>query len=446
MKKLLSIFLAVTVGFILCLLAIYANLIPNLNTDTKTTVSTSAQEESEPTPLYWVAPMDPNFRRDEPGLSPMGMELIPFYGDATNNENEEGVVLLTPEVSNNISVKIEHVAFKPWTHQIQSFGTFTYNEESIHHLHSRVSGWIDELYVKSQGQQVKKGQPLYSFYSPELANAQEELILSLRTKEPQLIQAAKAKLIALGVPAETVSIIETSRKVLKNITYYAAHDGVVKKLMVRHGFYVKPESNIMSIAPLDNIWLIAEVFESQLRYIQPEMSVSIKSEAYPHSEIFGSVDYIYPSLQLPSRTAKIRVRVDNTNLLLKPNMFAQVTFTQHDEYNTVIVPQSAVIRTGSSDRVVLVLNDGSYQSIPVQIGRADQKYIEITAGLEEGDCVVSSAQFLIDSESSFGREFSRMNAEHHPAPNMTHDMSHDMTHDMSHEMTNEVEMPSHHDH
>jgi len=287
---------------------------------------------------------------------------------------------------------------------------------------SRVDGWINELYVNSQGAKVKKGQALYSFYSPELVNAQEELLLSLQTKETKLIHAAQEKLAALGVPLSAIKVVVNTRKVQKNITYYAKHDGIVKKLMVRHGFYVKPESNIMSIAPLDTIWLQAEIFESQLHHIQEEDQATIKVDAYPHLNITGVVDYIYPSLQLPNRTAKVRIRIDNTQFNLKPNMFARVLFTKKSKQSSVIVSLNSVIRTGKSDRVVLVKDNGEYQSIAVTLGRSNHQFIEITSGLKEGDCVVSSAQFLIDSESSVGRELNRMNASE--LHNATHHSMH----------------------
>ena len=377
----------------------------------ETAQAISTEMNTEAKPLYWVAPMDPNFRRDEPGLSAMGMDLIPFYGSDNDDDAEEGVVLLKPEVSNNISVKIERVRFTPWQSKIESYGTFEYNEEEIHHLHSRVSGWIHKLYVNAQGEKVKKGQALYSFYSPELANAQEELLLSLNTNETQLIHASQEKLMALGVPFQAIKSVIDTRTVQKNITYYAQLDGVVKELKVRHGFFVKPESNIMSIAPLDNIWLQAEVFESQLSQINEQDPVTIKVDAYPNIRIKGTVDYIYPSLQLPSRTAKIRIRVNNTKLNLKPNMFAQVLFTKLDDQKTIIVSLNSVIRTGTSNRVVLVKDDGKYQSVAVTLGRTNSEFIEVISGIEKDDSIVSSAQFLIDSESNMDREFDRMGAE-----------------------------------
>jgi len=404
------IFIGFILGAACIVLFIYLDVVNlNISASSTPTENTTLENTDADKPLYWVAPMDPNFRRDGPGLSPMGMELIPFYKNDAS-DTEEGVVLLTPEVSNNISVEIEHVQYRPWINTIESYATFKYNEEEIHHLHSRVDGWINELYVNSQGAKVKKGQALYSFYSPELVNAQEELLLSLQTKETKLIHAAQEKLAALGVPLSAIKVVVNTRKVQKNITYYAKHDGIIKKLMVRHGFYVKPESNIMSIAPLDTIWLQAEIFESQLHHIQEQDQATIKVDAYPHLNITGVVDYIYPSLQLPNRTAKVRIRIKNTQLNLKPNMFARVLFTKKSKQSSVIVSLNSVIRTGKSDRVVLVKDNGEYQSIAVTLGRSNHQFIEITSGLEEGDCVVSSAQFLIDSESSVGRELNRMNA------------------------------------
>ena len=373
----------------------------------------AAKESSAPTmekkPLYWVAPMDPNYRRDKPGKSPMGMDLIPFYGEEAGSDAGPGAVKISPDVVNNLGVRTAPAKLGSLNSQIQTVGYVKYDEDQLVHIHPRVNGWIEKLYVKASGDPVKKGQPLYSIYSPELVNAQEELLLALERDKSRLIRASEDRLASLRVPAAAIAQLKKTREVKQDITFYAPQDGVVVNLDIRQGFYVKPGSTIMSIGAIEQVWVEAEVFERQVSKVAVGLPVTMTLDYMPGKEWLGDVDYVYPSLNVKTRTLRVRMRFDNDKDMLKPGMFAQVVIHLEDSKKTLLVPKEAVIRSGHSNRVVLALGEGRFKSVNVKVGRFDDKSAEILSGLSEGERVVTSAQFLIDSESSKTSDFKRMN-------------------------------------
>jgi Cu(I)/Ag(I) efflux system membrane fusion protein len=363
-------------------------------------------------PLYWVAPMDPNYRRDEPGLSPMGMELIPVYAENKSaNDAGPGTITIDPTVINNLGVRTVSVESKKLKEEILTVGYVKYNENNLIHIHPRVSGWVDKLYVKASGDPVKKNQPLYSLYSPELVNAQEELILALNRNNLRLIKAAQDRLEALKIPSSFVQKIKKSKTVEQSITFFSPQDGVVDNLNIREGFYVQPGTTLFSIGALDNVWVEAEVFERQAALVKKGASVLMTLDYLPGKTWEGEVDYVYPTLDSLTRTIRLRLQFDNPEKLLLPNMFAQVVIHSESEEALLLIPRESLIRTGNQDRVVLALGEGSFKSVEVKIGRENQNSIEVLEGLSEGERIVSSAQFLLDSESSKTSDFKRMTAE-----------------------------------
>jgi len=361
-------------------------------------------------PIYWVAPMDPNYRRDKPGKSPMGMELVPVYADGgSGGDAGPGTIKISPEVVNNLGVRTVMAEYKTMHSRIKTVGYVQYDEDQLVHIHPRVKGWIEKLYVKAAGDPVKKNQPLYDIYSPELVNAQEEYMLALDRKNTRLVKAAEDRLRALQLPETTIKKLKKQRKISQTITFFAPQSGVIDNLNIREGFFVMPGKTIMSIAKLDQVWVEAEVFESQSALVAKGLAVTMSLDYLPGKEWVGKVDYVYPTLNPKTRTLKVRLRFDNKDRLLKPNMFAQVIIHPNKVGKALLVPKEAVIRSGSNDRVVLALGQGRYKSIEVKIGRYDDKSAEILAGLDEGELVVSSAQFLLDSESSKSSDFKRMN-------------------------------------
>ena len=367
---------------------------------------------AEKKPLYWVAPMDANYKRDKPGKSPMGMDLVPVYDDGGKGPDEgPGTIRISPDVVNNLGVRTAIVSYKSLHTEINTVGYVAYDEDKLVHIHPRVQGWIEKLYVKAIGDPVKKGQSLYEIYSPELVNAQEELLLALDRKNSRLISAAENRLSALQLPKSSIVKLKKTKKVQQTITFYSPQNGVVENLKIREGFYVKPGSTLMSIGDLSEVWVEAEVFERQAGQVKTGTPVSMTLDYLPGKTWQGKVDYIYPTLDAKTRTVKVRLRFKNEEGEFKPNMFAQIAIHTTGDEQALLIPKEALIRTGNQDRVVLALGEGSFKSVAVSVGRYDSESVEILEGVRDGEKVVSSAQFLLDSESSKSSDFKRMNSD-----------------------------------
>lgn len=364
--------------------------------------STSGEKEI----LYWVAPMDANYRRDKPGQSPMGMDLVPVYKDDAGGE--EGVVKISPIVQNNLGVRIAPVKKATLNREIKTVGYISFDEEKLYHLHTRVDGWVEKLVVKATGDVVKQGQKLFELYSPTLVNAQEEYITALKSKNRVLIKASKDRLISLGVSFGEIKQLEKTRQIQQRIPYYAKHDGFIENMKIREGMFVKPAMEVLTIGQIDTVWVIAEVFERQSGWVKSGQAVDMTVAAYPGQSWTGVVDYIYPVLDEKTRTLRVRIRFDNPDQALKPNMFSQLTIRSQFERDSLFVKREAIIRNGDMERVVKSLGDGKFLSVAVKTGSESGDYIEVIKGLKENDQIVTSAQFLIDSESSLSASFERM--------------------------------------
>jgi len=397
---------------------------------------------NENKPLYWVAPMDANFRRDKPGQSPMGMDLIPYYGSQNNIIDEgPGTIKISPNVINNLGVRTTTVIYGKLKSTIETVGYVAYDEDKLVTIHPRISGWIEKLYINAIGDPIKKDQPLYDIYSPELINAQEELLLALDRKNKRLITAAKNRLIALKIPMSLIKVLKKDKKVQQNVTFYAPQDGVIESLSVRVGFFVEPETMLLSIIDLSQVWVKAEVFERDIFKVAMGNNASMRLDYLPSKQWHGQIKHIHPMLNPETRTGIIRLHFDNPQGDLKPNMFAHISIAVNDTEPALQVAKEAVIRTGFQDRVVLALGDGYFKSVAVKTGRIDRHNIEIISGISAGDHVVSSAQFLLDSESSKTSDFKRMNAEQHSYSNNMRDSNihdNDMKSTIPNEMSNEV--------
>ncbi|GIC79470.1 efflux RND transporter periplasmic adaptor subunit [Moritella sp. F3] len=369
---------------------------------TTATQATAAQE-----PLYWVAPMDANYRRDKPGQSPMGMDLIPVYEDATT-ASDAGLVTISSRVENNLGVRTQTAQRRPFAMQINTVGMLEFNQDSLWQINSRVSGWVDQLYINNTGEYVTKGQPLLTLYSPELIKAQEELLNTLRIGNKTLITSAKHRLSALGINQAQIKLLTRTQKVIQNVTISAPESGYITELAIREGAYITPSAQIIEAGLLTEIWLQAEVFESQAGQVQVGDKAKMQVDSFPGQTWLGEVDYIYPELNAATRTLKVRVKIANPDEQLKPNMFATLTLSSQQQADSIQVPREAIIRSGTFDRIVLAKGNGQYQSIKITLGRESAGYVEVLAGLKDGDDVVTSAQFLLDSESSLTADFSRI--------------------------------------
>jgi len=359
--------------------------------------------------LYWVAPMDPNYRRDEPGKSPMGMDLVPVYADEV--DAQRGVVAIDATMTNNLGVRTSVAERGSLPRRIETVGYIGYDEDTLQHVHTRVDGWIEKLVTKATGDPVQNGQLLFELYSPTLVNAQQEFLTALSSNNSVLRDASRDRLAALGVTGGEIRQLEKERKARQRVRVYADGDGVIAHLGVREGIYVTPATEVMSVAKLDKVWVLAEVFERQAAWVRPGQEATVELDYLPGETLSGVVDYVYPELDPETRTLKVRLRFENEARMLRPNMFARVVIRGDAIDNIVHVPREAIIRGGSGSRVVIALGDGRYRSQSVLVGIESGARVAIRRGLEAGDEVVTSAQFLIDSESNIESALQRMEAQ-----------------------------------
>ena len=370
---------------------------------------------AEPEILYWVAPMDPDYRRDGPGKSPMGMDLVPVYADG---ETDPAIVNIDPAVVNNLGVRTAPAEIGPLARRVETVGYIGYDQDTVEHIHSRVDGWIETLAVTAAGDPVESGQLLYELYSPTLVNAQEEYLAALSGGNRSLIGASRARLASLGVTEFEIQRLDRERTASRLVSVYADLSGFTTSLGVREGIYITPATEIMSIAELDQVWVLVEVFERQTGWIQEGQQAEVELDYLPGQSWQGRVDYVYPELDAETRTLKVRLRFDNSSQQLRPNMFARVTVFGSDTDPVVHVPREALIRGGKVDRVVIALGDGRFRAQPVDVGIEAGDRGEIRSGLSAGDLIVTSGQFLIDSESNIESALMRMDDEAaSPLPN-----------------------------
>lgn len=357
--------------------------------------------------LYWVAPMDAGYRRDTPGKSPMGMDLIPVYVDK-GRQQDDSLVRISPLIENNLGVRTAAVERSPMKPEIETVGYVQFDEDTIHHIHTRVEGWIEQLSVAAVGDSVIEGEVLFKLYSPTLLNAQQEYVAALKSANQPLIAASRERLLLLGLGHGQLDQLAETRQVDKTVDYMSPMSGIVSMLNVRHGMFVDPSTEVMAIGQLDSVWVIGEVFERQLAWVKTGQEVVMTVDSYPGQLWHGTLDMIYPELDPRSRTARVRIRFANKDGKLKPNMFANLKIAAGDKQQRLHIPRSALIRGGHHDRVVVALGDGSFRSVVVRAGIEAGNRSEILQGLVEGDQVVSSAQFLIDSESNIAAESERL--------------------------------------
>ena len=360
-------------------------------------------------PLYWVAPMDPNYQRDKPGKSPMGMDLIPVYANEQALNNKPGTVYIDPAVENNLGVKTAPVIKQSLTSRIDTIGYIAFDESQLWQTNVRVSGWVEQLNINAVGEQVNKGDVLFTLYSPELVKAQEELLSAYRTGRQGLITGASERLVTLGVDRAQIKQIVTQGKAQQTIAVKALASGVIASLNIREGGYISPAQTVISGGPLDQVWVDSEVFERQAHGLTAGSKAIMTLDSLPGREWLGQVDYVYPILDPDTRTLRMRVKFANQDGALKPNMFANLELQPQSSEPVLTIPTSAVIRAGGMSRVVLAEGDGKYRSARIRVGRETDANIEVLAGLTEQNTVVTSAHFMLDSESSQSAELERIN-------------------------------------
>lgn len=360
--------------------------------------------------LYWYDPMKPEVHFDKPGKSPfMDMELVPKH--ASEGGDAGGIVEIDPRMVQNLGIRTAKVERGTFSQRVDAVGSVDVDERRVVAIESRASGWVEDLQVRAVGEPVKRGQRVAGVYSPDLFAAQQELALAARSKDEALISATRQRVMLFGISPAQIESVLRSGKPERQAAVVAPTDGVVTELNVRQGQQVMPGTPLMRVADLSQIWVTVEIPELQGGWIAQGRSAEARLSAIPGKVFEGKVEYVYPNLETQTRTLRARISIPNPEGALKPGMFAEVALFGGPRDNTLLVPTEAVIRTGERDVVILAEGDGKFRPAMVKIGDDRQGQTEILEGLDEGETIVVSGQFLIDSEANLRGALARMRGD-----------------------------------
>ena len=359
----------------------------------------SAVDNGEP--LYYRSPMDPNRRSPVPAKDEMGMEYIPVYATSP----AAGEVRISPAVMNNLGVRTEPVAISVLPRRTEVVGYVQFDERKVRQVRPRAEGWVESLAVRATGEAVQAGQVLFTLYSPMLASAQQEYLDAVKIGNDDLIAASKDRLRALGLDADAKAGRTDGR-----VSFHAPVSGVITSLEAREGAMLSPETVAVTITELGSLWVIAEIPEGRAGWVKPGTHANVSFQSQPGVSVQGNVDYVYPELNLQTRTVRARITLVGDRADVKPNMLANVELFDAQDNPVVNIPRSALIRGGAVDRVVVALGGGRFAPRRVVAGLESGDRIAIREGLQEGEQVVVAAQFLLDSEANVGAGLGRLDS------------------------------------
>ncbi|HEX9162353.1 MAG TPA: efflux RND transporter periplasmic adaptor subunit [Thermoanaerobaculia bacterium] len=354
--------------------------------------------------LYWVDPMHPWYKSDKPGKAPdCGMDLVAVYeggAQATSTVGGYANVTLTPERQRLIGVQTAPAERRTISRTVRAVGRIAVDETRLHTITTKFDGYIERLYVNFTGQPVRRGEPLFTIYSPELLSAQQEYLLAVRAgqQSPGLLEASRQRLKLWDVSDADIRALERGGTPRKSLTIAAPASGVVTVKNVAQGAHVAPGSPLFEIADLDRLWVLADIYESELAALRPGSPATITLSYIPGRAFTGRVSFIAPIVDPMTKTVKVRIDVDNRDHALKPDMFADVLI-QAPSREVIAVPQSAVLATGTRSLVFVAGPDGAFEPREVTTGVNDGQFVEISSRLSAGEKVATQANFLIDSES-----------------------------------------------
>lgn len=329
-------------------------------------------------------------------------------------------VHLSAEAARRIGVTFAAVTLGPVTREVRTVAQVTYDETRVSVVALKVDGWVERLRVNSTGQPVRRGEPLFDLYSPMVLTAEQELLLAkglnaqvadggedARNGAATLVEAARRRLLAWDIAPGDIEAVEKSGEVGRTVTLRAPVSGIVVEKLVLDGQRIMAGEVVYRIADLSHVWLEGEVFEQDLPAAKIGQPVTAEFPALPGTSRAGRIDYVSPTLDPVTRTARIRIELTNPELRLKPGMYATVRFTDRSG-PLLSVPRSAVLSTGERTLAFLKRPDGAFEPRSVTVGRATDDRLEILKGLTEGDTVVASATFLVDAESNLGTSLGGM--------------------------------------
>ena len=385
----------------------------DLNTDIPTTGQATAEGGEERKIVYWKAPMDPTEIYEEPGKSKMGMDLVPVYED----EMVGGVdIKINPVVEQNMGLKVEPVEKAPLNHTVRTYGHVTFDETLTGIISQKFSGWIEKLYADYTGFIIKKGDPLYEIYSPSLLASQEEYLSAYRNYKKsktnlnkELLGSARKRLEYYDIADQEIRHIETSGLVQKTMIVRSPYQGVVTHKNVIEGSYVKIGASLFTIVDLSTVWVEAHIFEYEQNLIFKGQEVEMTLSYNPDKVHIGKISYIFPYLQPKTRDVIIRISFENTNDELKPDMFAQIKINTNTDKTGLFIPSQAVIHSGEKEIVFVAKGKGKFAPREIFTGiYLEQGKVQVLNGLAEGENIVVSGQFLLDSESKLKEAIQKM--------------------------------------
>jgi membrane fusion protein, copper/silver efflux system len=372
--------------------------------------------------LFYRNPMNPAITSPVPAQDEMGMDYIPVYADADNSGGAAGTVKIDPVTIQNIGVRSVVAEQRNLSRNIRAVGRVAYDEEHLSRLHPKTEGWVKELRVDKTGSQVKKGDILLSVYAPQLVASQEEYLLALKNEQIlaespfpgirqgaiNLASTARDRLELLDMAEHQILELERSQKIKREVHIHSPFNGIAMKVGVREGQYITPSTELFMLADLSKVWVYADVYEYELPWISVNDTVEMKLAGVPGRIFSGRLAYIYPYAEAKTRTVKVRLVFDNKELLLKPDMFAEVTIAASKQIDAIVVPAEAIVRSGTREQVFIVKDGGKFEPRVVTLGVTTDGMTQLLSGVEAGEEVVTSAQFLIDSESKLREATAKM--------------------------------------
>ena len=391
--------------------------------------------------LYWHDPMAPGQKFDRPGKSPfMDMPLAPVYEE----EAGKAGVAIDPRLQQSLGLRTAEVRKGALAARVEVVGNVAYDERKAEVVQARANGFVERLFVRAPLDAVRKGQPLAELYVPDWVAAQEEYLSARRmagTRLASLVDGARQRMRLAGMSEAQIRLVESSGEVHARLTLVAPIAGVVAELGAREGMTVMPGAMLFRINALDTVWVNAEVPETQSGQVRPGGAVEARTPAYPGKVFAGKVSAILPEVNPATRTLKARVELANADGALKPGMFATVDFAPAARREALLVPSEALIWTGRRTVAIVAQDDGRFAPIEVKTGAEAGGETEIREGLQAGQKVVLSGQFLVDSEASLKAATERMTAGTYRAHGKVEAIGHDEV-TLSHEPIPELKWPA----
>jgi membrane fusion protein, copper/silver efflux system len=380
--------------------------------------------KKEPKILFYRNAMNPEITSPVPTTDSMGMDYVPVYAeeDSGNDAEPDGTVKIDAVTVQNIGVRTSRAEQRSLSRDIQAVGRVAFDETRLARLHPKTEGWIEKLFVDKTGEFVKKGTILLGLYSPQLVSSQQEFLVALSNSESledssfkdiregaeQLLRSSRERLELLDVPEHQIRELEKTRKIKKTLHIHSPFNGIVMKVGAREGQYVSPTTELYMLADLYNIWVYVEIYENELSWVKIGDTALMEVSGIPGEVFSGKVTYIYPYLESKTRTNRIRLEFDNQDLRLKPEMFANVALKASEQTDAVVVPSEAIVRSGLNNQVFVVRAPGKFEPRMVKLGVSAEGMTQILSGVKPGEEVVTSSQFLIDSESKLREATAKM--------------------------------------